>query len=80
VITGVVLVVLGALSLAWIALRGRAFADRHRRDRAMPWIGSGEPYGWTRKAFAALPLPLDRALHLLISVAMIAGGIWTLTR
>ena len=46
----------------------------------MPWIGNGEPNGWTRKAFAALPLPLDRAAHLLVSVAMLAGGVWLIVQ
>lgn len=74
--TGLVLAGLGVVSLWWAFARRRQFAQRREHDRAMPWMFSGEPYSWTRKAFAALPLNADRGLHIAISVLMVVGGVW----
>ena len=73
-LTGVILVGLGALSLWWIFTHPRQFAQRRNHDRTMPWMFSGESRAWTRKAFAALPLGVDRGLHIAISVLMVLGG------
>ena len=73
-LTGLILVGLGALSLWWLFTHPRQFAQRREHDRAMPWMFSGEPRGWTRKAFATLPLNVDRGLHMTISVLMVLGG------
>jgi hypothetical protein len=79
VLVGLVLVGLGAASLWWALARPRQFAQRRDHDRAMPWMFSGEPYGWTRKAFAALPVNIDRGLHIGIGVLMVIGGIAYMT-
>jgi hypothetical protein len=74
-LTGLILALLGALSLWWSLARPRQFARRRAHDRAMPWMFSGEPSAWTRKAFAALPLNAERGVYIALSVLMIAGGI-----
>ena len=44
----------------------------------MPWIGNSAANGWGRMTLAALPLPADYAVQLVIGVAMIAGGVYLL--
>jgi hypothetical protein len=78
-LVGLVLVGLGAASLWWAIARPRQFARGRDHDRAMPWMFSGEPYSWTRKAFATLPLTVDRGLHIGISILMVVGGIAFMT-
>ena len=41
----------------------------------MPWIGNPRFHGWTEKAMAMLPLPVERILFLVLGIAIVAGGV-----
>jgi hypothetical protein len=77
----IALIALGLLAVLRQVLRPDTFARQRTRDRRMPWFGNYAANGWTRKAFAALPLPVDFAVQLVVGLAMIAGGIfWLISR
>lgn len=73
--TGIAAVVLGLGCCGWVLFAPDAIAKRQQEDRAMPWIGNPRFHGWTEKAMAMLPLPVERILFLVLGIAIVAGGV-----